>query len=106
MYQEKELKQLYERLNAQYPQYEPVLSGNCLTLTRLHSKIEITRESVKLSVNGKLYDQFTSEEVDNPDDLYELMEAFLLDLQHTGMEQGNETYIAAAKQAAGQEAAS
>lgn len=100
MYQEKELKQLYERLNAQYPQYEPVLSGNCLTLTRLHSKIEITRESVKLSVNGKLYDQFTSEEVDNPDDLYELMEAFLLDLQHTGMEQGNETYIAAAKQAA------
>ena len=100
MYQEKELKQLYERLNAQYPQYEPVLSGNCLTLTRLHSKIEITWESVKLSVNGKLYDQFTSEEVDDTDDLYELMEAFLLDLRHAGMQQGNETYIAAAKQAA------
>ena len=100
MYQEKELKQLYERLKAQYPQYEPAFSGDCLTLTRLHSKIEITRVGVKLYVNGELYDQFTSEYVDDPDDLYELMEAFLLDLQHAGMKQGNETYIAAAKQAA------
>lgn len=31
--------------------------------------------------------------------LYELIEAFLLDLQHAGMKQGNETYIAATKQA-------
>lgn len=100
MYQERELKQLYDRLKAQYPQYNPVFSGDCLTLARLHSKIEINREGVKLYVNGKLYDQFTSEEVDDPDDLYELMEAFLLDLQHAGMTQGNETYIAAAKQAA------
>lgn len=100
MYHEKELKQLYERLKAQHPQYEPAFSGDCLTLTRLHSKIEITREGVKLYVNGELYDQFTSEYVDDTDDLYELMEAFLLDLQHAGMQQGNETYIAAAKQAA------
>ena len=100
MYQEKELKQLYERLNGQYPQYNPVFSGDCLTLTRLHSKIEITRAGVKLYVNGDLYDQFTSEYVDDTDDLYELMEAFLLDLRHAGMQQGNETYIAAAKQAA------
>ncbi len=100
MYQEKELKQLYERLKAQYPQYEPAFSGDCLTLTRLHSKIEITRAGVKLYVNGELYDQFTSEYVDDTDDLYELIEAFLLDLRHAGMQHGNETYIAAAKQAA------
>ena len=99
MYQERELKHLYERLKAQYPQYNPVFSGDCLTLARLHSKIEIDRAGVKLYVNGKLYDQFTSEEVDDPDDLYELMEAFLLDLQHAGMEQGNKTYLAATKQA-------
>ena len=100
MYREKELKQLYERLKAQYPQYEPVFSGGRLTLSRLHSKIEITREGAKLYVNGELYDQLTSEDVDDTDDLYELMEAFLLDLQHAGMKQGNETYIAATKQAA------
>ncbi|MFR1110086.1 MAG: hypothetical protein ACLSDO_03015 [Anaerotruncus colihominis] len=98
MYQEKERKQLYERLKARYPQYAPVFSGDCLTLTRLHSKIEINREGAKLYVNGALYDQFTSEDVDDPDDLYELMEAFLLDLQHAGMKRGNETYIAASKQ--------
>ena len=89
MYQERELKE-----------YNPVFSGDCLTLTRLHSKIEITRAGVKLYVNGELYDQFTSEYVDDTDDLYELIEAFLLDLRHAGMQQGNETYIAAAKQAA------
>lgn len=100
MYQERELKQLYERLKGQYPQYNPVFSGDCLTLTRLHSKIEIARAGVKLYVNGELYDQFTSEYVDDTDDLYELIEAFLLDLQHAGMEQGNQTYIAAVKQAA------
>lgn len=85
MYQEKELKHLYERLKAQYPQYAPAFSGDRLTLTRPHSKIEINRQGVKLYVNGALYDQFTSEDVNDPDDLYELMEAFLLDLQHAGM---------------------
>ncbi len=55
---------------------------------------------MKLYVNGELYDQFTSEYVDDTDDLYELIEAFLLDLRHAGMQHGNETYIAAAKQAA------
>lgn len=100
MYQENELKQLYKRLKAQYPQYEVVFSGDCLTLTRLHSKIEINREGVKLYVNGELYDQFASEDVDDPDDLYELIEAFLLDLRHAGMQQGNETYLAASKRGA------
>ena len=38
-------------------------------------------------------------DVDDPDDLYELIEAFLLDLQHDGMRRGNATYLAAAKQA-------
>ena len=100
MYQEKELKHLYERLKAQYPQYAPAFSGDRLTLTRPHSKIEIDRKGVKLYVNGALYDQFTSEDVDDPDDLYELMEAFLLDLQHAGMNQGNTTYTTAQQKAA------
>lgn len=100
MYQENELKKLYERLKAQYPQYQLELSGGRLTLNRLYCKVEINRSGVKLYVNGNLYDQFTSEDVDNSDDLYELIEAFLLDLQHAGMKQGNETYIAATKQAA------
>lgn len=76
------------------------LSGGRLTLNRLYCKVEVNRSGVKLYVNGNLYDQFTSEDVDNSDDLYELIEAFLLDLQHAGMKQGNETYIAATKQAA------
>lgn len=100
MYQENELKKLYERLKAQYPQYQLELSGGRLTLNRLYCKVEVNRSGVKLYVNGNLYDQFTSEDVDNSDDLYELIEAFLLDLQHAGMKQGNETYIAATKQAA------
>ena len=100
MYQENELKKLYERLKAQYPQYQFELSGGRLTLNRLYCKVEVNRSDVKLYVNGNLYDQFTSEDVDNSDDLYELIEAFLLDLQHAGMKQGNETYIAATKQAA------
>ncbi|WP_373221058.1 hypothetical protein [Mediterraneibacter gnavus] len=89
-----------ERLKAQYPQYQLELSGGRLTLNRLYCKVEVNRSGVKLYVNGNLYDQFTSEDVDNSDDLYELIEAFLLDLQHAGMKQGNETYIAATKQAA------
>ena len=99
MYQENELKKLYERLKAQYPQYQLELSGGRLTLNRLYCKVEVNRSGVKLYVNGNLYDQFTSEYVDDSDDLYELIEAFLLDLQHAGMKQGNETYIAATKQA-------
>ena len=100
MYQENELKKLYERLKAQYPQYQLELSGDSLTLNRLYCKIEVNRSGVKLYVNEKLYDQFTSEDVNDTDDLYELIEAFLLDIQHAGMKQGNETYIAATKQAA------
>lgn len=100
MYQENELKKLYERLKAQYPQYQLEFSGDSLTLNRLYCKVEVNQSGVKIYVNGNLYDQFTSEYVDDPDDLYELIEAFLLDLQHAGMEQGNETYLAAAKQAA------
>ena len=100
MYQENELKKLYERLKAQYPQYQLELSGDSLTLNRLYCKIEVNRSGVKLYVNEKLYDQFTSEDVNDTDDLYELIEAFLLDIQHAGMKQGNETYIFATRQAA------
>lgn len=100
MYQENELKNVYERLKSQYPRYQLAFSGDTLTLNRLYCKIEVNRSGAKLYVNGNLYDQFTSEDVDDSDDLYELIEAFLLDIQHAGMKQGNETYIAATKQAA------
>lgn len=100
MYQENELRKLYERLKAQYPQYQLEFSGNSLTLNRLYGKVEVNQSGAKLYVNGKLYDQLTSEYVDDIDDLYELIEAFLLDLQHAGMKQGNEIYITATKQAA------
>ena len=100
MYQENELKKLYERLKTQYPQYQLELSGDSLILKRLYCKVEVNRSGVKLYVNGNLYDQFTSEYVDDSDDLYELIEEFLLNLQHTGMKQRNETYIATTKQAA------
>lgn len=93
MYQENELKKLYVRLKAQYPQYQLEFLGDSLILKQLHSKVEVTKDGVKLYVNGNLYDQFTSEYVDDSDDLYELIEAFLLDIQHAGMKQGNETYI-------------
>lgn len=100
MYQENELKKLYVRLKAQYPQYQLEFLGDSLILKQLHSKVEVTKDGVKLYVNGNLYDQFTREYVDDSDDLYELIEAFLLDIQHAGMKQGNETYIFAAMQAA------
>ena len=100
MYQENELTKLYERLKAQYSQHQLEFSGNILTLNRLYGRVEITRSDVKLYVNGSLYHQFTSEDVNNTNDLYELIEAFLLDLQHSGMRQGNETYVIATKQAA------
>ncbi len=100
MYQENELKKLYERLKAQYPQYHLEFLGDSLILKQLHSKVEVNRDGAKLYVNGNLYDQFSSEDVDDSDDLYELIEAFLLDIQQAGMKQGNETYIAATKQAA------
>lgn len=100
MYQENELKKLYERLKAQYPQYQLEFSGDGLILKRLYCKVEVNRFGAKLYVNGNLYDQFTSEDVDDSDDLYELIEAFLLDIQHAGMEQGNETYITSTKHAA------
>ena len=51
MYQENELKKLYERLKAQYPQYQLELSGDSLTLNRLYCKIEVNRSGVKLYVN-------------------------------------------------------
>ena len=63
MYQENELKKLYERLKTQYPQYQLELSGDSLILKRLYCKVEVNRSGVKLYVNGNLYDQFTSEYV-------------------------------------------
>lgn len=100
MYQENKLRKLYERLKAQYPQYQLEFSGNSLTLNRLYGKVEVNHSGATLYVNDKLYDQFTSEDANGTDDLYELIEAFLLDLQHAGIKQGNETYITATKQAA------
>ena len=100
MYQKSDLKNLYDRLKRQYPRYGLDFSEDRLTMTRLHSRVEVDREGAKLYVNGALYDQFTSGDIDDPDDLYELIEAFLLDLQHDGMRRGNATYLAAAKQAA------
>ena len=100
MYHETELRNLYDRLGAQYPQYELSFSGDHLTISRLHSKAEVSRKGAELYANGTLYDQFTSDEVEDPDDLYELIELFFLDIQHFGMTQGNETYIAAQKKAA------
>ena len=67
MYQRSDLKNLYDRLKAQYPQYGLDFSGDRLTMTRLHSKVEVDREGVKLYVNGELYDQFTSGDVDDPE---------------------------------------
>ena len=99
MYQEKDLKKLYERLKVQYLQYQLEFFGDILTLKRLYCKIEINQSGAKVYVNENLYHQFTSEEVDNMDDLYEIIEAFLMDIQHVGMEQGNETYIIATRQA-------
>ncbi len=89
MYQENELKKLYERLKMQYPQYQLEFSGDSLFLKRLYCKVEVNQSGVKIYVNGNLYDQFTSEYVDDLDDLYELIEAFLLDLQHAGMKQSS-----------------
>lgn len=57
MYQENELKKLYERLKTQYPQYQLELSGDSLILKRLYCKVEVNRSGVKLYVNGNLYDQ-------------------------------------------------
>lgn len=98
MYQENELKELYERLKTQYPNCKIEMFDACLTVTRIHGKVEVNREGATLYVNGNLYDQFTSDEVRNLDDLYELIELFLLDLQHAGMVEGNTTYITALKQ--------
>lgn len=39
MYQRSDLKNLYDRLKAQYPQYGLDFSGDRLTMTRLHSKV-------------------------------------------------------------------
>lgn len=100
MYQEKDLRSLYDRLKAQHPEYDLAFSGDSLTVTRLHANVEVDWQGAKLYVNDALYDQFTSREVDDPDDVYELLELFFLDVQHAGMQQGNETYRTARRKAA------
>ena len=100
MYDKDTMQELYSRLKAQYPRYEVECLDDCLILTRLYGKVEVYGEGVKLYVNGTLYDQFSSEEVDDSDDLYEMIELFLLDLQHAGMQEGNDTYCTARKKAA------
>lgn len=100
MYQQADLQNLYHRLYQQHPDWDLAFSDGQLTLHRLHARVQIDSGGAKLYVNGRLYDQFTSDDVEDFDDLYELIELFLMDLQHAGMEQGNETYITAARQAA------
>lgn len=95
MYDINEIKYLYDRLKAQYPRYAADFSRECLTLTLLHGRVEVNRKGCLLFVNEKLYDELSSEEVDDADDLYELIEMFLIQMQRLGMESGNETYIAA-----------
>ncbi len=93
MYDIDELKKLYDRLKAQYPKYRMKFYGENFTLTLLYAKVEVNRTGCRIFVNEKLYDELPSEEVDDIDDLYELIEAFLLQIQHLGMTSGNETYI-------------
>lgn len=99
MYDFSTLKSIYDRIKAQYPQYEMCISENLLTITPLHGKVEITPKGAKLYANEKLYDQFSCDEVTDSDDLYELIELFLMQLREIGMESGNQTYIAANKKA-------
>ena len=99
MYDMDELKKLYDRLKAQYPKYRMKFYGENFTLTLLYAKVEVERTECRIFVNEKLYDELPSEEVDDIDDLYELIEAFLLQMQHLGMSSGNETYITANNQA-------
>lgn len=99
MYDMDELKKLYDRLKAQYPKYRMKFYGENFTLTLLYAKVEVNRTGCRIFVNEKLYDQLSSEEIDDIDDLYELIEAFLLQIQHIGMTSGNETYITANNQA-------
>lgn len=99
MYDMDELKKLYDRLKVQYPKYRMKFYGENFTLTLLYAKVEVNRTGCRIFVNEKLYDQLSSEEIDDIDDLYELIEAFLLQIQHIGMTSGNETYITANNQA-------
>ena len=62
MYRETELRALYDRLKAQYPQYQLDFSGDCLTIARLRSRAVINCEGAKLYTGETLYDQFTSED--------------------------------------------
>ena len=95
MYDINEIKYLYDRLKAQYPRYGIDFLGERLTLTLLHGRVEVNPKGCRIFVNEKLYDELSCEEVDDADDLYELIEMFLIQMQRFGMESGNETYIAA-----------
>lgn len=95
MYDINEIRELYERLKTQYPQYESDFSGERLTLTTLYGRVEVNREGCRLFVNEKLYDELPSAEIDKMDDLYELIELFLFQMRQAGMQGGNETYMTA-----------
>ena len=43
MYQKSDLKNLYDRLKRQYPRYGLDFSEDRLTMTRLHSRVEVDR---------------------------------------------------------------
>lgn len=95
MYEINELKNLYDRLKENYPKYRIDFYSENFTLALLHGRVEVSRKGCRLFVNEKLYDELPSEEVDDIDDLYEMIEKFLLQMQYLGMESGNETYITA-----------
>lgn len=95
MYDINEIRKLYERLKTQYPQYESDFSGERLTLTTLYGRVEVNREGCRLFVNENLYDELPSAEIDKMDDLYELIELFLLQMRQAGIQGGNETYMTA-----------
>ena len=99
MYDMIELENIYNRLKTQYPKYRMKFYGDSFSLTLPYVKVEVNRGGTRLFVNEKLYDEWSSEEIDDIDDLYELIEAFLLQIQHIGMTSGNETYITANNQA-------
>ena len=84
-----EIKYLYDRLKEKYPRYQLDFYGERFTLILLYGSVEVNREGCQLFANEKLYDELPGEEVDDIDDHYEFIEAFLLQMKHYGMEHGN-----------------
>ncbi|MEE1465257.1 MAG: hypothetical protein UF734_06450 [Clostridium sp.] len=54
MYRETELRALYDRLKAQYPQYQLDFSGDCLTIARLRSRAVINERANPPAMLGRI----------------------------------------------------